>query len=78
MSNRRGAAAIEFGAVIAVLVAMAIAKRAHDARAPVTQPLNREQLLLSATEARQVSDRQQLNKYFLQNSRARPTRPNLD
>jgi hypothetical protein len=77
MSNRRGAAAIEVGAVIAVLVAMAIAKRAHDARAPVTQPLNRDQLLLSATEA-PLSDRQQLNKYFLQNWRARPTRPNLD
>jgi hypothetical protein len=73
----RGAAAIELGAVIALLVGMAIAKRAHDARAPVTQPLNREQLL-SATEARRLSDSQQLNKYFLQNWRDRPTRPNLD
>jgi hypothetical protein len=74
----RGAAAIELGAVIALLVGMAIAKRAHDARAPVTQPLNREQLLLSATEARRLSDSQQLNKYFLQNWRDRPTRPNVD
>ena len=73
MSNR-GAAAIELGAVIALLVGMAIAKQ----RAPVTQPLNREQPLLSATEARRLSDRQQLNKYFLQNWRDRPAQPNLD
>ena len=78
MSNR-GTAAVELGAVIALLVGMAIAKRAHDARAPVTQPLNREQpLLSSATEARLLRDRQQLNKYFLQNSRDRPARLNLD
>jgi hypothetical protein len=43
-----------------------------------TQPLNREQPLMSATEARRLNDRQQLNKYFLQNWRDRPTRPNLD
>jgi hypothetical protein len=47
--------------------------------APVTQPLiNREQPGLSPTEAQRLSDRQQLNKYFLQNWRDRPTRPNLD
>ncbi len=72
MSNR-GAAAIELGAVIALLVGMAIAKQ----RAPVTQPLN-QQPLLSATEARRLSDRQQLNKYFLQNWRDRPAQPHLD
>ena len=33
---------------------------------------------LSSTEARRLSERQQLNKYFLQNWRDRPTRPNLD
>jgi hypothetical protein len=78
MSNR-GTAVVELGAVIALFVGMVIAKRAHDgARAPVTLPLNREQPLLSATEARRLSDRQQLNKYFLQNWRDRPARPNLD
>ena len=46
--------------------------------AALTQPLNREQPLLSVTEAHRMSDRQQLNKYFLQNWRDRPTRPNLD
>ena len=45
----------------------------------VTQPLiNREQQWLSPTEAQRQSDRQQLNKYFLQNWRNRPARPNLD
>jgi hypothetical protein len=45
----------------------------------VTQPLmNREQPLISATEARRLSDRQQLNRYFLQNWRDRPTRPNFN
>ena len=78
MSNR-GTAAIELGAVIALFVGLAIAKSAYDgARAPVTQPLSRAQSLLSATEVRRLSDLQQLNKYFLQNWRDRPTRPNLD
>ena len=72
MSNR-GAAVIELGAVIALLVGMAIAKQ----RTPFTQPLN-QQPLLSATEAQRLSDRQQLNKYFLQNWRDRPAQPNLD
>jgi hypothetical protein len=45
----------------------------------VTQPLmNLEQPLISATEARRLSDRQQLNRYFLQNWRDRPTRPNFN
>jgi hypothetical protein len=35
-------------------------------RAPVTQTLNREQPWFSGTEAQRLSDRQQLNKYFLQ------------
>jgi hypothetical protein len=73
MSNPR-AAAIEIGAVIAILVAMALVKQ----RMPVTQPLNREQPLLSATESQRLSDRQQVNRYFLQNWRDRPTRPNFD
>jgi hypothetical protein len=75
----RGTAAIELGAVIALFVGLAIAKSAYDgARAPVTQPLSRAQSLLSATEVRRLSDLQQLSKYFLQNWRDRPTRPNLD
>ena len=65
MSNR-GSAAIELGAVIAVFVGLAIVKSAYDGgRAPVTQPLSRAQ---SPTE---VSDLQQLNKYFLQNWQSR-------
>jgi hypothetical protein len=36
------------------------------------------QPLSSTTEARRLSERQQLNKYFLQNWRDRPMRPNLD
>ena len=73
MSNH-GAAAIEIGTVIAILAAMAIAKQ----RMPVSQPNNREQPLLSATESQRLSDRQQINRYFLQNWRDRPTRPNFD
>jgi hypothetical protein len=73
MSNH-GAAAIEIGTVIAILAGVAIAKQ----RMPVTQPLNSEQLFLSATESQRLSDRQQVNRYFLQNWRDRPTRPNFD
>ena len=74
-----GAAAVELGVVIALFVGLAIAKLAYDdAMAPVTQPLNRAQPLLSATEVRRLSDHRELNKYFLQNWRDRPTRPNLD
>jgi hypothetical protein len=58
MSNH-GAAAIEIGTVIAILAGMAIAKQ----RLPVTQPLNREQPLLSAAESHRLSDRQQVNRY---------------
>ena len=73
------AAAVELGVVIALFVGLAVAKLANDdASAPVTQPLNRAQLLLSATEARRLSDHRELNKYFLQNWRDRPTRSNLD
>jgi hypothetical protein len=71
MSNH-GATAIEIGTVIAILAGMAIAKQ----RVSVTQPLNQEQPLLSARESRQLSDREQGNRYFLQNWRDRPTRPN--
>jgi hypothetical protein len=73
MSNH-GAAAIEIGTVIAILAGMAIAKH----RMPVAQSLSSEQPLLSATESQRLSDRQQVNRYFLQNWRDRPTRPNLD
>jgi hypothetical protein len=73
MSNP-GAAAIEIGAVIAILVAMAFAQQ----RMPVTQPLNQEQPSLSATESQRESDRRHLNRYFLQNWRDRSTRPNID
>jgi len=73
MSNH-GAAAIEIGTVIAILAGMAIAKQ----RLPVTQPLNREQPLLSTTESQRLSDRQQVNRYFLQNWRDRPMRPNFN
>ena len=73
MSNH-GAAAIEIGTVIAILAGMAIAKQ----RLPVAQPLNREQPLLSTAESQRLSDRQQVNRYFLQNWRDRPTRPNFD
>jgi hypothetical protein len=52
MSNH-GAAAIEIGTVIAILAGMAIAKQ----RLPMTQPLNREQPLLSTTESQRLSDR---------------------
>jgi hypothetical protein len=72
--SNRGAAAIEIGTVIAIFAGMAIAKQ----RLPVTQPLNREQPLLSATESQRESDRRHLNRYFLQNWRDRPTRPNFD
>jgi hypothetical protein len=68
------AAAIEIGTVIAILAGMAIAKQ----RLSVTQPLNREQTLLSAVQSQGLSDRQQGNRYFLQNWRDRPTRPNFD
>ena len=73
MSNHV-AAAIEIGTVIAVLAGMAIAKH----RMPITQPLNREQPLLSATEPQRLSDHQHVNRYFLQNWRDRPTRPNFN
>jgi hypothetical protein len=73
MSNH-GAAAIEIGTVIAILAGMAIAKH----RMPVAQSLSREQPLLSATESQRLSDRQQVNRYFLQNWRDRPTRPNVE
>ena len=73
MSNH-GAAAIEIGTVIAILAGMAIAKQ----RLPVSQPLNREQSLLSTMESQRLSDRQQVNRYFLQNWRDRPPRPNFD
>src|SRR5262249_41174791 len=69
MSNH-GAAAIEIGTVIAILAGMAIAKQ----RMPVTQPLSGEQPLLSATESQRLSERQEVNRYFLPNWPQRPTR----
>ena len=65
------------GVAIAVVIVREIFATVGPAVA-VTQPLNRSQILLSATEARRLSDRQQLNKFFLQNWRDRPTKPNLD
>jgi hypothetical protein len=71
--------------VIVLLVGVAIAvvlvreiRASVEPGAAVTQPLNRAQTLFSVTEARRLSDRQQLNKFFLQNWRDRPTKPNLD
>jgi hypothetical protein len=64
--------------VIAITGVSVIRRVATVEPALVTQPLNREQPLSSTTEARRLSERQQLNKYFLQNWRDRPTRPNLD
>jgi hypothetical protein len=63
--------------VIAITGISVIRRVATVEPAWVTQPLNREQPL-STTEARRLSERQQLNKYFLQNWRDRPTRPTLD
>ena len=47
------------------------------AAAPVAPTLAR-QPVPSATEVQWQSDRQQLNRYFLQNWRDRPTRPNFN
>jgi hypothetical protein len=64
--------------VIAITGVSVIRRVATVEPAWVTQPLNREQPLSSTTEAGRLSERQQLNKYFLQNWRDRPTRLNLD
>jgi hypothetical protein len=70
--------AVFLGAAGVCVIVCAIHGAAAVGPAPVTQTLNRERSWLSATEAQRLSDRQQLNKYFLQNWRDRPTRPNLD
>jgi hypothetical protein len=70
--------AVFLGAAGVCVIVCAIHGAAAVGPALVTQTLNRERSWLSATEAQRLSDRQQLNKYFLQNWRDRPTRPNLD
>ena len=78
MSNI-GTIALFLGVAIAGVIAWEIRRAPRvELAAAITQPLNREQSLLSVTEVRRLSDRQQLNKYFLQNWRDRPTRPYLD
>jgi len=78
MSNI-GTIALFVGVAIAGVIVWEIRRAPRvELAAALTQPLNREQPLLSVTEAHRMSDRQQLNKYFLQNWRDRPTRPYLD
>ena len=78
MSNI-GTIALFLGVAIAGVIAWEIRRAPRvELAAATTQPLSREQPLLSVTEVRRLSDRQQLNKYFLQNWRDRPTRPYLD
>jgi hypothetical protein len=66
------------GAVI--VLGIAIAGVSVIRRAATIEPalINREQPLISTREARRLSDRQHLNRYFLQNWRDRPSRPILD
>jgi len=67
-----------FGAAGCVcVIACAIHGHAAVDPVPVTQPLAL-QSMPSVTEAQRLSDRQQLNRYFLQDWRDRPTRPNFD
>ena len=78
MSNI-GTIALFLGVAIAGVIVWEIRRAPRvELASAVTQPRNREQPLLSVTEAHRLSDRQQLNKYFLQNWRDRPTRPHLD
>ena len=77
MSNI-GTIALFLGVAIAGVIVWEIRRASRVELAATTQPLNREQPLLSVTEVRRLSDRQQLNKYFLQNWRDRPTRSHLD
>jgi hypothetical protein len=79
MSTVETVVALLVGVAIAVVIVREIRGFASvEPAVAVTQPLNQSQILLSATEARRLSDRQQLNKFFLQNWRDRPTKPNLD
>ena len=78
MSNI-GTIALFLGVAIAGVIVWEIRRAPRvELAAATTQPLSREQPLRSVTEVRRLSDRQQLNKYFLQNWRDRPTRPYLD
>jgi hypothetical protein len=69
--------AVFLGAAGVGVIVCAIHGHAAVDPAPVTQTLAR-QPMHSATEAERQSDRQQLNRYFLQNWRDRPTRPNFN
>ena len=79
MSNM-GTIALFVGVAIAGVIVWEIRRAPPrvELAAALTQPLNREQPLLSVTEAHRMSDRQQPNKYFLQNWRDRSTRPYLN
>ena len=78
MSNI-GTIALFVGVAIAGVIVWEIRRAPRfELAAALAQPLNREQPLLSMTEVQRLSDRQQLNKYFLQNWRDRPTRQYLD
>ena len=69
--------AVFFGAAGVCVIVCAIYGHAAVDPAPVAQTLAR-QPVSSATELQRQSDRQQLNRYFLQNWRDRPTRPNFN
>ena len=69
--------AVFLGTADVCVIVCAIHGHAAVDPAPVAQTLAR-QPMPSATELQGQSDRQQLNRYFLQNWRDRPTRPNLN
>jgi hypothetical protein len=69
--------AVFLGAAGICVIVCAIHGHAAVDPAPITQTLAR-QPMPSATELQRQSDRQQLNRYFLQNWRDRPTRPNFN
>jgi hypothetical protein len=69
--------AVFVGAAGVCAIVCAIHGHAAVDPAPVAQTLAR-QPMPSATELQRQSDRQQLNRYFLQNWRDRPTRPNFN
>jgi hypothetical protein len=69
--------AVFLGAAGVCVIVCAIQGHAAVEPAPVTR-LSPRQPMPSATELQRQSDRQQLNRYFLQNWRDRPTRPNFN
>jgi len=76
MSITGTAIAVFLGAAGICVIVCVIHGHAAVDPAPVIQPLA-QQPMPSATQGQRESDRQQLNRYFLQNWRDRPTRPNL-